>query len=189
MAKSKRNAKQLTINDKLVVYLNDALAVENAAIPRLQQRIREASLPEAKRQLEHHLEETREQRQRLEQLISSLGGKPTRQAARLPLPTVPKSVANVMKKSATGAEQQLMAAKEDAIIENSEIVMYDTLSQLAQVMGVGEAVPVLAQNLNEEKEMADWLRANMPAMITQLYPEIQSSVTPEQTGTETTAEA
>jgi ferritin-like metal-binding protein YciE len=61
-------------------------------------------------------------------------------------------------------------------------------------MGVGDAVPVLAQNLQEEREMADWLRANMPVMITNLYPEIQSSVASEQTSgtgvqTRTTAEA
>ena len=82
-----------------------------------------------------------------------------------------------MKKSITEAEQQLKAAKEDAIIENAEIVIYDTLSQLAQAMGLGDAVPILTQNLQEEREMADWLRANMPAMIAQLYPQIQSSVT------------
>ena len=153
------------------------MAVENAAISRLQQRIKEASLPEAKEQLKHHLEETKEQQDRLEQLISKLGGKATREAARLPIPTLPKGLANAMKQSITEAEQQLIAAKEDAIIENAEIVMYDALSQLAQIMGVGDAVPVLTQNLQEEREMADWLRANMPAMLTQLYPEIQSSVT------------
>ena len=177
-SRTKKNTKkELTLNDKLVIYLNDALAVENAAIPRLQQRIKEASLPEAKEQLKHHLEETKEQQDRLEQLISKLGGKATREAARLPIPTLPKGLANAMKQSITEAEQQLIAAKEDAIIENAEIVMYDALSQLAQIMGVGDAVPVLTQNLQEEREMADWLRANMPAMLTQLYPEIQSSVT------------
>lgn len=181
-SRTKRNSKKLTINDKLVIYLNDALAIENAAIPRLQQRIKEASLPEAKEQLKHHLEETREQQGRLEQLISNLGGKPIHEAARLPLPAAPKGLTNAMKQSLTEAERQLVATKEDAIIENAEIVMYDTLNQLAQIMGVGDAVPVLAQNLNEEKEMADWLRANTPAMITQLYPEIQSSVTSEAAG-------
>lgn len=76
---TKRNAKKMmTINDKLVIYLNDALAIENAAIPRLQQRIKEVSLPEAKERLKHHLEETREQQSRLEQLISTL-------AERLPM--------------------------------------------------------------------------------------------------------
>jgi ferritin-like metal-binding protein YciE len=181
--RTRKNTKQLTINDKLVIYLNDALAIENAAISRLQQRIKQVSLPEAKEQLKHHLEETKEQQNRLEQLISNLGGKATREAARLDILTVPKGLAKAMKQSITDAEQQLIAAKEDAIIENAEIVMYDTLSQLAQVMGMGDAVPVLAQNLQEEREMADWLRANMPAMITQLYPEIQSSVTvSEQSG-------
>ncbi|MDQ4101330.1 MAG: hypothetical protein M3115_03990, partial [Thermoproteota archaeon] len=32
------------------------------------------------------------------------------------------------------------------------------------------------QNLAEERAMADWIRANTPAMMTQLYPEIQSSI-------------
>ncbi len=120
---TKRNAKKMmTINDKLVIYLNDALAIENVAIPRLQQRIKEVSLPEAKEQLKHHLEETREQQSRLEQLISNLGGKATHEAALLPLPATPKSLANAMKQSVIEAEKQLIAAKEDVIIENAEIV-------------------------------------------------------------------
>jgi hypothetical protein len=54
--------------------------------------------------------------------------------------------------------------------------MFDTLLQVAQLMNAGDAVPVLNQNLAEERAMADWIRANTPAMITQLYPEIQSSI-------------
>jgi hypothetical protein len=61
-------------------------------------------------------------------------------------------------------------------VENAEVTMYDTLLQLTQLMNAGEAVPVLTQNLAEERAMADWIRANSPAMITQLYPEIQSSI-------------
>jgi hypothetical protein len=34
----------------------------------------------------------------------------------------------------------------------------------------------MTQNLNEEKEMADWIRTNTPAMLTRLFPEIQSSI-------------
>jgi hypothetical protein len=37
--------------------------------------------------------------------------------------------------------------------------------------------------------MADWIRANTPAMITQLYPEIQSSIIlPEREGREIVTE-
>jgi ferritin-like metal-binding protein YciE len=184
------NKQKLTVNDKLIIFLNDALAIENAAEQRLQRRIKQVSLPEAKEQLKHHLEETKEQQDRLDNLISKLGGKPTKDAARLPLPEAPKRLQAAMKKSVTAAEQQLFAAKEDAIIENAEIVMYDSLCQLAQIMGVGDAVPVLSQNLQEEREMADWLRANVPVMITQLYPEIKSSTAPSgEARTETSAEA
>ncbi|MEW6603551.1 MAG: DUF892 family protein [Thermoproteota archaeon] len=178
--KNHPKARQLTINEKFVMYLNGALAIENAAIPRLQERVKNASLPEAKEQLRRHLGETREQQKRLQHLISSLGGTATREAARLPISEEPKRLAASMKKSITGAERQLVAVKEDAIIENAEIVMYDMLTQLAQIMGVGNAMPVLSQNLQEEREMADWLRANMPVMLTKLYPEIQPSIAPSE---------
>lgn len=40
----------------------------------------------------------------------------------MPLPATPKSLANAMKQSVIEAEKQLIAAKEDVIIENAEIV-------------------------------------------------------------------
>ncbi|MDQ5830678.1 MAG: ferritin-like domain-containing protein, partial [Thermoproteota archaeon] len=86
------------------------------------------------------------------------------------------ALANTMKKSMTSAEQQIRSSFEDLVIENTEVTMYDTLLQMTQLMNAGDAVPVLTQNLAEERAMADWIRANTPAMITQLYPEIQSSI-------------
>jgi ferritin-like metal-binding protein YciE len=178
---SKRdNNRQQSKEEKLVNYLNYALAIENAAVKRLQERTKEASLPQAKDRLKQHLRETKEQQSRLEQLISNLGGKATHDVAQLPISKPPKRLANALEPSFTDAEQQLVAAKEDAIIENAEIIMYDMLTQLSQVMGIGDAVPVLAQNFQEERDMADWLRANMPVMITKLYPEIQSSIIPNE---------
>ncbi len=170
----KSRARQtVTLQERFVQYLNDALAVENATIPRLEARIKQTGLADAKGQLQHHLEETREQQSRLQQVISSLGGRPAREQAQLPIPSPPKRMSSAMK--LIPAEQELKGAKEDAIIENAEVVMYDTLVQLAQQANVSEAIPALTQNLNEEKEMADWIRANTPAMIAQLYPQIESS--------------
>jgi hypothetical protein len=51
----------------------------------------------------------------------------------------------------TSAEQQIKSAKEDLVIENAEVTMYDTLLQVAQLMNAGDAVPVLNQNLAEER--------------------------------------
>jgi ferritin-like metal-binding protein YciE len=172
----RQNAKRLTLEEKLAQYLNETLSFENAAISRLQSRIKEIQLEDAKQQLQQHLEVTKEQQNRLKQLITNLGARPTNNSGQLPILVPPRTLANTLKKSMTSAEQQIKSAKEDLIIENAEITMYDTLLQVAQLMNAGDAVPVLNQNLAEERAMADWIRANTPAMITQLYPEIQSSI-------------
>ena len=172
----RQNAKRLTLEEKLAQYFNEALSFENAAVSRLQSRIKEVQLEDVKQQLQQHLEVTREQQNRLKQLITNLGARPTNDSGQLPILVPPRALANTLKKSMTSAEQQIKSAKEDLVIENAEVTMYDTLLQVAQLMNAGDAVPVLNQNLAEERAMADWIRANTPAMITQLYPEIQSSI-------------
>ena len=171
-----QGAKRLTLEEKLAQYLNETLSFENAAVSRLQSRIKEIQLEDAKQQLQQHLEVTKEQQNRLKQLIRNLGARPTNDSGQLPILVPPKTLANTLRKSMSSAEQQIKAAKEDLIIENAEVTMYDTLLQLTQLMNAGDAVPTLTQNLAEERAMADWIRANTPAMITQLYPEIQSSI-------------
>jgi ferritin-like metal-binding protein YciE len=174
---SRRGAtKRLTLEEKLAQYFNEALSFENAAVSRLQSRIKEIQLEDARQQLQQHLEVTREQQNRLKQLITNLGARPTNDSGQLPILEPPRTLANTLKKSMTSAEQQIKSSKEDLVIENAEVTMYDTLLQMAQLMNAGDAVPVLTQNLAEERAMADWIRANTPAMITQLYPEIQSSI-------------
>ena len=173
---SRKSAKRLTLGEKLAQYLNETLSFENAAVSRLQSRIKEIQLEDARQQLQQHLEVTREQQNRLKQLITNLGARPTNDSGQLPILEPPRTLANTLKKSMTSAEQQIKSSKEDLVIENAEVTMYDTLLQMAQLMNAGDAVPVLTQNLAEERAMADWIRANTPAMITQLYPEIQSSI-------------
>jgi ferritin-like metal-binding protein YciE len=54
---------------KLPLYLNDALSIENVAAQRLTTRIGEVTLQDARNQLEHYLQETEEHQNRLRQLI------------------------------------------------------------------------------------------------------------------------
>jgi ferritin-like metal-binding protein YciE len=176
---SAQKLKNITIQDKLALYLNDALSIENAAIERLQSRIRQTRLQDSKVQLQHHLEETREQQNRLKQLISTLGEKPTADKGHLPIPSSSKSIENSLRKHMTDAEVELRGAKEDAIVESAEIVLYDTLIQLAQKASTevgGDAIPILTQNLDEERAMMDWIKSNTPVLITQLWPDITASV-------------
>ena len=164
------------LNDKFILYLNTALAIENAAIERLQSRIKRTILEDAKQQLQHHLEETREQQDRLRQQITKLGGTPTQEKAKLPISSPPESIAKTMENTmmTSNEERELNESIQDTIIENAEVTGYNMLIQMALKMNVADAIPSLRQNLNEEEEMFGWLRANAPAMFAKLWPQIES---------------
>jgi ferritin-like metal-binding protein YciE len=71
-------------NQKIVQYLNDALAMENASEERIQSRLEETIVDDTRVQLQDHLEETRNQKDRLKQIITSHSGEPTNAKAELP---------------------------------------------------------------------------------------------------------
>jgi ferritin-like metal-binding protein YciE len=71
-------------NQKIVQYLNDALAMENASEERIRLRLQETIVDDTRVQLQDHLEETRNQKERLKQIITSHGGEPTDAKAELP---------------------------------------------------------------------------------------------------------
>ena len=174
---SSTRAKEITASEKITLYLNEALSMENAAVERLQLRIKQTKIENVKQRLRLHLEETREQQNRLKELISDVGGKnPTKDKAQLPIPSVPKTMAKMIGRMMTSAELELKGAKEDAVIENAEIVLYDMLMQLVERMGITNAISVLNQSLSEEKAMADWIKTNAPDILMQLWPEIEASI-------------
>jgi ferritin-like metal-binding protein YciE len=163
------------LNDRFVFYLNIALAAENSALERLQSRIQQTILEDAKQQLQHHLEETMEQQDRLRQLITRLGGTPIQEKAKLPISSPPESIVKTMENTmmTSAAERELNESIQDTIIENAEVTGYTMLIQWAVKMNVADAIPSLRQNLNEEEEMFGWLRANAPAMFAKLWPKIE----------------
>lgn len=177
---TKRKGKRLTPNQKLILHLNEALAIENAAVQRLQSRIKQTRIENVRQRLQVHLEETKGQQDRLKQLISDLGNgqknAPTNDKAQLPIPTPPKSLTNIFRRMMTDAESELSAVKEDAIVENAEIILYDMLTHLAERMNATNTIDILLQSLSEERSMADWIKTNMPDMVAQLWPEIEASI-------------
>lgn len=181
---------QKEINSKLLEYFNEALSAENAAVDRIRSRIEECPIPEAKQKLQHHLEETINQQNRLKSIIEKRGGTPTDSKAHLPELSPPttmmmsKATKDTMKSLTGGAdnnplpdEMELTRIKNDAIIEHGEIVAYTALIQLTKKAGAQDAVTSLEQNLSEEKEMASWLMSNTPSMIDQMWPKIEAAIT------------
>src|ERR1051325_8394546 len=179
-SRQKGKGKRLTSAQKLTLHLNEALAIENAAIQRLQSRIKQTKMENVRQRLQTHLEETKNQQDRLKQLISGLGNgqksTATKDKAQLPIHTLPSSLSNMFGRMMTSAESELIAAKEDAIVENAEIILYDMLTHLAERMNATHAISILSESLSEERAMADWIRTNTPDMVAELWPEIEASI-------------
>jgi ferritin-like metal-binding protein YciE len=169
------------MNQKFILQLNAALAMENAGIERLQTRITEVSLPDAKQRLEHHLQESLEHQKILQQLVSNIGCQPTQEKLGLPLPSYPSSMKEMIDKTMTKYEYELKRAEEDLIVENAEVCVYLMLIQQCQIAGgvYLNAIAPLSKNMKDEQEQADWLKTHSPTMLTQLWPKILIAMTGE----------
>lgn len=173
------------MKQKLVQYFNEALAMENAAVDRNQTRMSETPIPLVKQQLQYHLEQTFVQQDRLRTIITNLGGSSTSAKAALPklLPMDMDTISNTVKETAKSmvsskskdrvdAEHELIQTKQDAIIENAEIVTYKMLMEISQKAGLLEALPLLQQSLLEETAMENFIVSTTPMALTMLWPEL-----------------
>ncbi len=182
---------QQDINNKYLEFLNEALSAENAAIDRITSRMDQTPLPEVKQRLQQHLEETRNQQNRLNQIITRLNGDPTDSKADLPKLMPPstmmlkktvkdtiKSITDDKKDNPLPEEMELMQLKQDTLIEGAEIVAYETLIEITKRMNSipsEEIISALKQSLDEEKNMHKWCKENMPMAIDNLLPKIISA--------------
>jgi ferritin-like metal-binding protein YciE len=145
----------------------------------------ETPIPLVKQQLQYHLEQTFVQQDRLRTIITNLGGSPTSAKAALPkmLPTDMDTVSNTVRETAKSlvsskskdrvdAEHELIQTKQDAIIENAEIVSYKMLMEISQKAGLLEALPLLQQSLLEETAMENFIVSTTPMALTMLWPEL-----------------
>jgi ferritin-like metal-binding protein YciE len=166
------------ITQKFILELNAALAMENAGVERLQTRVQEVSLPDAKLQIEHHLQESKEHQKRLQQLISNMGGEPTIEKIGLPLPSYPQTIFQMMTDSMTKQEIELKRTEEDLIIESAEVASYLMLIGKVQMAGgvFLNTLEPLSLNMKDEQKMVDWIKTNSPGMLAQLWPKIQSAI-------------
>lgn len=175
------------LNDKLVQFFNESLAMEHAAEDRIQERINETPVEQVRQQLQYHLEETRQQQDRLREIISKMGGSPTTAKASLPTikPATMDTISGMVKETARSiaseesrqtldAEKELIRTKEDAIIENAEIVSYKMLMEMTDKAGLKDASAKLQQSLQEEVAMANFIAGNAPVLLSMLWPKLEA---------------
>ena len=151
--------------NKLIVYLNEILSIENAVIKRLHRRMQQTSLPNSRNILQDQLQEEKEQQSRLENLIADYWGKSTDTIADLPslntlTDAMKKKKGNALNSQdethdnndhMTPQEIEILNTKEDALIKNAEIMVYKNVLKVAEKKADKNVMDILKQNLQEKE--------------------------------------
>jgi ferritin-like metal-binding protein YciE len=139
-----------TVQDLLIHELRDIYHAEKQLIRALPRLARAATDPELKAGIEQHLEETRGQVERLEQIFEELDiatrGKPCE--AMQGLVEEAREVIDEIKNPEVLDAALIVAAQK---VEHYEISSYGSLHALAQSMGQDRIAQLLEETLNEEK--------------------------------------
>lgn len=138
-----------SFEDLFLIQIKDLYDAEQRLIAALPKMAEAAHSPELKRAFEMHLEETRDQARRLEQIFNLLGESPERQTCEAMKGLVEEG-ADIIK--AKGEDEirdaALIAAAQR--IEHYEISGYGSARTFAQRLGLSDAVRLLQETLDEE---------------------------------------
>lgn len=145
-----------TLEDAFVEELRDILNAERQltkALPKMAKNATDEKLQEA---IEHHLEETEGQIERLEQVFK-LVGKPARGKSCEAMEGLIAEGKEVMEEDAEEAVRDALLIASAQKVEHYEIAAYGTLCTWAETLGLDEAAELLKQNLEEEKNADETL--------------------------------
>jgi ferritin-like metal-binding protein YciE len=156
-----------------ITGLNLALSYENAAVDRLEKRLSESIVPEVKEKLKRHLDQTREQQERLKERIKALGGgvgmEPISEKGHLPIPQPPQRLKIMIESSSSDKEREVWESLNDLIVERAESIMYKGGIQALELLKADKkTIKALGKNLKEEEAFGDWLEKNNPKIAKRL---------------------
>jgi len=152
------------LQDLLKADLKDVLHAENQIVKALPKMIKKASHPELQEALENHLEETKEQVNRVEQVMELLG-MPVRSKACKAMQGIIEEGKEVMGEDADDDVMDAALIGAAQKVEHYEIATYGTLCTYAELLGLEEAKRLLGQNLEEEKQADQKLTELAEAVI------------------------
>jgi ferritin-like metal-binding protein YciE len=139
------------LKELYVDELKDIYSAENQLVKALPKMAKAATSDDLRTGFEEHLEQTRGHVQRLEQIFKGLGEKPTGKKCK----GMEGLVAEGQEMMDEDFEDDLMdAALISAAqrVEHYEIAAYGTVRTYAELLGEDQAVTLLEQTLEEEKE-------------------------------------
>jgi ferritin-like metal-binding protein YciE len=169
-----------TLHDAFVDELRDTYDAEKQLTKALPKMAKAASSPNLRAAFEAHLQETREQIERLEQIFAGLDEKVRGKHC--------DGIAGIIEEGKTIMEEDFDDTTMDACLiaaaqraEHYEMAAYGTLAAWARAMGHTEAADLLEQTLEEEKATDEKLSSLAEGGINQ---EAADAAHPEEDGDE-----
>ncbi|MCE3259508.1 MAG: hypothetical protein K0S12_1149 [Bacteroidetes bacterium] len=130
--------------------LKDIYWAEKALTKAIPKMIKKATSEELIEALESHLEETENQVKRVERVFESIDKKPVAKKCEA-MDGLIKEAEEIMKEAEEGAMRDAGIISAAQKVEHYEIASYGTLRTFAQTLGLNEAVTLLEEILDEEK--------------------------------------
>lgn len=138
-----------SLHDLYLSELKDLYSAEDQILKALPKMIQKAQSPELRSALEHHLEETRGQVSRLEQVFEMHGEEAEKQKCK-GMQGVLDEGEEMVGKDATPAVRDAAIISGCQRVEHYEIAAYGTVRTYAEQLGHERAAAVLKQTLDEE---------------------------------------
>ena len=139
-----------TLHDAFVDELRDTYDAEKQLTKALPKMAKAANSPELREAIESHLEETRQQVERLEQVFESLDEKAKGKHC--------DGIAGIIQEAQAIMQEDFDESTADAVLiaaaqraEHYEMAAYGTLVAWARAMGHDDAADLLQETLDEEK--------------------------------------
>ena len=139
-----------TLHDAFLDELKDAYDAEKQLTKALPKMAKAANSPELKQAIENHLEETRQQVTRLEQVFAAIEEKARGKHC--------EGIAGIIEEGQSAMQEEYDEATADALLiasaqraEHYEMAAYGTLVAWARAMGHDDAADLLQETLDEEK--------------------------------------
>jgi ferritin-like metal-binding protein YciE len=142
---------QAELKDLYIDELKDIYSAETQLVKALPKMAKAAASDELRSGFEEHLEQTKGHVARLEQIFQALEEKPTGKKC--------MGMEGLIKEGGEAAEEDYEDDAKDAAligaaqrVEHYEIAAYGTVRAMAEQLGENEAVDLLSQTLQEEKD-------------------------------------
>ena len=140
-----------TLQDLLIEELKDLYSAEKQIVKALPKMVKGAASQELKAAFSEHLEVTKNQVTRLEEVFSALGEKATAKTCKA-MEGLLTEGSEVLEESEAGPLRDLQLIGAGQRVEHYEVAAYGTARAMAEHLELAEVVDLLSQTFDEEGE-------------------------------------